>query len=503
MRPEPSYDSARADFLRLRVQGLRRIGHGDGAQGAGMDEPDGEWRRIGEILGAGRRAMGLRGYQLAAKADVHPSTVSRLERGLSPPERKTLTAVVTALRPGLEEIGALSELADRLATRGIDLPAIVGNPVVPPSLATPRDQRTWEALFAEGRRLNHHELDHHAAVGVLQAALARARDGAERAATLVEEAFARWRLAEEGFEAALVKNRQAIAALDLDWTRVDAREGHLPRSAIGELSDLGLKTYGVVAVRIGEVHFEQWHFAAAERWLAAAQEVDDLLGGDAGIGWSVWHDAMQIAFSRGTHPTAMGGWEVVDDRLVAQARHSFQMPHPRPLHPNLHVQDAHDARWEGRILALLGDAGAARHAYDRAEALFGGQADRAHVWRDRALLALRDDDWAASRDYLDRALDTARAMKYPQLVADVLRSLSYLDAATGARAGLRRALALAICALVVHPAYLDRGEGRVTVAFAADLVGSLADDPGRFWRSYRREVEAAIYAQRPPFQYGL
>lgn len=469
------------------------------------DQAASAWLAVGQILRSAREAMGLQRYQLAVKAGLHASTIGRLERGLHPPERRTLTAAVTALRPGLESTGALGDLVSRLASHGVDVTAVVGDET---TLVDHRDHRataggdetTWEILYERAIRLDHLAADHEEAIRVLKLALRHARNDAQRAAALAEEANARWRLAEDGFESSLSKCRQAVAALDLDWTQVEPGTGRLPLGALDRLSDLGLTTYAVTIVHMGVVLFERTQIPQAEHAFATARVIGELLG-NQDVGYGTRHFSMLCGFSRATRPTVAGDWECIDRRRLAQAERYFQRPNLSTPGPIQHVGMAHDARWQGRIQVLAGDLGAALRAYDRAEAVFGHHADRAHVWRDRGLLALRRDDLRASRAHLLAALDGAWAMKYPQLVADALRGLGYLAAVTGTRTGRRQALDSAVCAVLAHPVYLDRAEGRETIGFAADLVDSLADDAARLWRLYRREMEDAIYSARPPFNY--
>lgn len=70
-----------------------------------MTTPTDEWRRAGRIVAERMNELGLTVTQLAAKAQVHPSTVRALINAGRPLNTSTRERIMTALGWSLGEVG--------------------------------------------------------------------------------------------------------------------------------------------------------------------------------------------------------------------------------------------------------------------------------------------------------------------------------------------------------------------------------------------------------------
>src|SRR5947209_8068136 len=61
--------------------------------------------RLGRLLSGARTALRMSQAEVGRRADLDRSTISRLERGIVPPEQKTVESVLRVVGPGLEKIG--------------------------------------------------------------------------------------------------------------------------------------------------------------------------------------------------------------------------------------------------------------------------------------------------------------------------------------------------------------------------------------------------------------
>lgn len=473
-------------------------------------------QRLGALLRQGRKREQLTQETVAARARISASTISRLERGDAVMVR-TVTAstfgwVRTVITPSLEpdEIERLDEAARQL---GIPLEAARDEP--PSKSAASREplvprfglgiEAGWEELVARGHALNQaNQWDE--ALPYLQGAQAEARTGEQRAEALLEEAAARWHLADERYAPALYLSLDALTDLGLE--HLEPESGVVPEEFASASSEHAIRLCCWAARQVGEVYLRWLKFRAGAGCFRFVERLGLLLA-DRELQAEGLHWQMRTLVERGTTPARDGEWRVVRDRAALdRALVCFDELTRRQVWPADDDNMGQHLRWKARILELLGDASDANKERARAEAYFSEEPNTIHLhhlWFDLGVAAVVADDARAAGRYLNQALDHSARIKYPKTVADALACLSYVGGVSLSSAEHERALSCAIAALLAFPTYLDTEEGKLILGWCADLADDLAGQPGgrtrrvAFWTQRKEELVEDIRVARSPF----
>lgn len=465
------------------------------------------WAALGDLVRIARQGLGLSQAELAARAGLSKSTISRLENGavaasvkaLPTVKPETIRALYAAVDAGLDD-GGREQYAAIIARLGITRDGVLRQIEAPPDDAWGSGvDASWQELFDQGAALGQQNAWEKAAWR-LQAAQNVARNRGERAAALVAEAGARWHLA--SYSLGTRKCREALDELRLIWAPPDA--GSVPAKLLIGATQRDLMIYGHIALRLAQIDIERpasKDMVNSARSLAVAARIGDIVD-DEGLRYDAQHFRMRWQFDTATQPALHGLWRAVCDPIaLRRALMCLQDSTGRCLRPPNDISAGHDHRWRGHILHLLGQSDQATQAWAKAEWHFANHPAICHILWDQGVIAMDTDPHLARRRF-NRALDIAWNVQYAQLVSDSLQGLAYLEAATSR--GASKALDCTVCALLAFPHYLHGLESRHALASCARLVDDLADMNGRrrFWQGYCDDVESTfIDAGKPPFNY--